>query len=117
MEFVSRRLGLAALLALVPPFLLGALIFTAPKAPLTVALFPALLVASGPALPLAVVLGLMGIASEDRKRAALALGLLIPAIACIMSAASRAHVEGENRHDAETAARAAASASPSARKN
>lgn len=97
MEFLSRRLGLLALFALTPPFALGALFYLAPKSALMDVLFRPLLVACGPAVPCAVVLGLMGIASEDRKRAALALGLLLPAIAFTLSAASQAHVQAEIR--------------------
>lgn len=97
MQHFYRRLGLAALIALTPPFVLGALIFLAPHSAVTTALFRPLLVVCGPALPGVVILGLMGLATEDRKRAALALGLMIPAIACTMSAASRAHVEAEVR--------------------
>lgn len=100
MEPGYRRFGACALLALVPAFLLGALLAVAPRAPLTLVLFRPLLVSCGPLLPLSVVLSLMGLGSPDRKRAALALLLLLPAIACTMTGASRAHHEAAARHAA-----------------
>lgn len=97
MQFLSRRLGLLALIALSPSFALGALFYIAPNSSLATTLYRPLLVVCGPAVPCAVILGLMGIASEDKKRAALALGLLLPAIAFTLTGASRAHVEAEVR--------------------
>lgn len=91
----GSNIGAIALACQVPPFLLGALFTFAPGHPVTEALFRPLLVASGPLLPLSVVLALMALGTPDRKRAALALALVFPAISCIMAGASRAHSDAE----------------------
>lgn len=103
-ETTYPRIGAVALLALVPAFALGALLFLAPQAPITLWLFKPLLVSCGPLLPLSIVMALMGLGSPDRKRAALALLLFLPAIACTMAGASRAHHEAEARHKAASPA-------------
>ena len=97
MRSFETRVGALALLALLPAFTLGALVTFAPAWSLTATLYPPLLVACGPCLPVAVMLALIGLGTPDRKRAALALALFLPAIGCTMYGAHRAHMEGEAR--------------------
>ena len=108
----SNHPGACALAALVPAFVLGALVQLAPNAALTASVYPGLLVACGPLLPVSVVLSLIGLASPDRKRALVALFLFTPALACVMYGAHRAHMEGEARLHASPAVASPSPARP-----
>lgn len=93
LERDGRGAGAVALALLCIPLALGVLLVAAPNGALTEHVWRPLLVASGPAIPLAVMLALVALGQGAKGRAIAALVLFLPALTGPLLAVRRAQRE------------------------